>query len=258
MLSAKRALRLGHEAALVAPPDIRPDGDGTAILAPRDDRRSVSRADLRQLRREDPRSVSGRDQDLRNGRRTAASLGHEARHHVEAALAFEDAPDRGTAESEVDDVLHVGDVDAVPGHPGTVDRDLELRLVWFLLDGRVGRAIDLSEEAPRLPGQRPELPSSVPLRITARSADDPVTISVAVSMIGWVKLNVAPGIAPVSRRELVHQPGLRAARPPATVGMQVHQQLVPVGAEGIRSRVVAAGLEATVLTSGDSRIKRRI
>jgi hypothetical protein len=43
--------------------------------------------------------------------------------------------------------------------------------------------------------------SSGPLRITARSADDPVTISVAVSIIGWVKLNVAPGIAPVSRAE---------------------------------------------------------
>ncbi len=36
--------------------------------------------------------------------------------------------------------------------------------------------------------------------ITARSADDPVTISVAVSMIGWVKLNAAPGMVVVSRR----------------------------------------------------------
>ena len=36
---------------------------------------------------------------------------------------------------------------------------------------------------------------SGPLMITARSADDPVAISVEVSMIGCVKLSVAPGIA---------------------------------------------------------------
>ena len=39
---------------------------------------------------------------------------------------------------------------------------------------------------------------SGPRMITARSAEEPVPISVTVSMIGCVKLKVAPGIRPVS------------------------------------------------------------
>src|SRR5215813_9306752 len=61
---------------------------------------------------------------------------------------------------------------------------------------------------------------SGPLMITARSADEPVTISVAVSMMGWVKLKLAPGI----------------------VGVQVHEELIAVGPEGIRAGIVAASL----------------
>ena len=35
--------------------------------------------------------------------------------------------------------------------------------------------------------------------MTARSAGEPVTASVTLSMIGWVKLKKPPGIAPFSR-----------------------------------------------------------
>src|SRR5438046_1292035 len=65
---------------------------------------------------------------------------------VEAALALEDGRDAAAADSHLDDVLDVADVDAVARCGRAVDGEAELGLVGLLLDGGVGGAGYLSHE----------------------------------------------------------------------------------------------------------------
>src|SRR5262249_37534900 len=128
-----------YKAALVAAPDVRADGDLTLVLAPGDDRRSVRDPYVCELGQWHASALAHRDQDGADRRRVGTRLRREAHHDVEAPVALEDRGDRAAAERQVDDVLHVADVDAVARHLIAIHRDAKLRLVGFLLDRRVGR-----------------------------------------------------------------------------------------------------------------------
>ena len=79
--------------------------------------------------------------------------------------------------------------------------------------------------------------------ITARSAGDPVTASVTLSMIGCVRLKFAPGISARSLRgDLVHQVRLAHALGPCVVRLQRDEELVAVGAVRVGAGIVAARL----------------
>ena len=95
--------------------------------------------------------------------------------------------------------------------------------------------------------------------MTARSADDPVTISVAVSMIGWVKLNATPGMLAVSRRasSSTSSAFVRPARQ-VSYGRRSTSSSLRFGPNGSVPESFRPVWEATRLTSGDSRISRRI
>ena len=83
-----------------------------------------------------------------------------------------------------------------------------------------------SAAAPRAPASRAlwSWRRSGPLTMTARSADDPVAISVDVSMIGCVKLNEAPGCRTAGDgavhqiRSSGHAASRRTSNPAETVG----------------------------------------
>ncbi len=120
-----------------------------------------------------------------------ARLGHVAHGDVEAPLAFEHGADRLAADRQLDHVLHVAHVDAVARHGLPVDLDAQLRLVGLLLDGGVGRAGNGCGSRRASASASPRsVARSGPLMITARSAGEPVTASVTLSMIGCVKLKV--------------------------------------------------------------------
>ena len=79
--------------------------------------------------------------------------------------------------------------------------------------------------------------------MTARSADEPVAISVDVSMIGCVMLKVAPGMWLLSRCDSsLDEIALGLARRPGRIRMRLDQELVAIGAERVHARVVSAAL----------------
>jgi len=90
---------------------------------------SRSYADVRELSERHPGPVPHGDQQTADCGRIGPRLGDEARHDVEVPIALEDARDGAAADRQVDHVLHVADVDAVPCHGVAVDADAELRLV---------------------------------------------------------------------------------------------------------------------------------
>ena len=66
--------------------------------------------------------------------------------------------------------------------------------------------------------------------MTARSAAEPVTASVTLSMIGCVKLKAAPGISLVQLlAELVDQIRFAHAGRPGIVGLQRDEEFVAIG-----------------------------
>ncbi len=102
-------------------------------------------------------------------------------------------------------------------------------------------------------------PRSGPLMMTARSAEDPVTISVAVSMIGWVKLNAAPGILALSRRDS-SSTSAALVRPGDQVsyGRRSTSSSLRFGPNGSVPESLRPVWDATRLTSGDCRMRARI
>ena len=91
------------------------------------------------------------------GARVDPGLGHVADRNVEAALAFKEGADGAPADRELDDVLHVANVNAVARHLLAVNLDAQLRLITLLLNGNIGRATHIVEDLDRLVGQAPQL-----------------------------------------------------------------------------------------------------
>ena len=158
-------MRICDEPPLIAPADVRAHGDLPFVFPARNDARSAHGLDPRQLAERHARARRSRDEDSCDRGRVGTRVGDVAHRDVESTLALEQCTDRASADRELDDVLHVADVQPVPRQFGAIDGDSQLWLVRFLLNRRVGRAFDALHHVDHLPAETTK-------RREIRSADD--------------------------------------------------------------------------------------
>ena len=142
------ALRLGDEAALVAPADVGADADLPLVLPARDDAGAVGDPDLGQRAKAAPGPVRGGHQNVADPGQRAARLGHVANDDVErrspSNIVLTGRPPMASSITSCTS----RDVDAVARHFLPVDLDAELGLVGLLLDGGVGGARNARAASP--------------------------------------------------------------------------------------------------------------
>src|SRR5262249_58572903 len=105
-----------------------------------------------------------------NRDRVGPGLRRQACSDVKAAFAFKDGADRAARQGQIDNILHVADVDAIACHVQAVNADAQLGLVRLLFDGRISGTPDLPEQVEALGSQSPQ-------RLQVRATDDEGQVS---------------------------------------------------------------------------------
>jgi hypothetical protein len=116
------------------------DRNHAAVLAPSDDAGAAHELNARELIQRHPFAGLCRDENAADGARIRTRRRDVADGDVESPLAVKVRARRMSANRELDDVLHVTDVEAVARNGLAIDANPQLRLVFFLFDARISGA----------------------------------------------------------------------------------------------------------------------
>ena len=107
------------------------------------------------LRKGDLRPGSGRQQQVADLLRRVAALVVEAADYVVALAADENLRDGGPADRQLNQIGHIGDIQAILRNAIPIGDDLQLRQRWFLIDRHIHCAGDLFQEVRQAIRQMP-------------------------------------------------------------------------------------------------------
>src|SRR6516225_170934 len=113
--------------------------------------------DLRDLRERDQRTAACRHYELADGFGTVARVRGKSHGSIVAAFANEQLAHCPTANSDLDEVSDLGNVDAIARRRGAIDLDNDLWKRGLLLDCNVARARDCLQHLYNFPAEAPQL-----------------------------------------------------------------------------------------------------
>ena len=191
-------------------------------------------ADACQLRQGHATAVTGGNHHMAKRDRVGAGLRGETRGDVKAPFAFKHGTDRTPTQGQINNVLHLTDIDPVACYLQAVDAEAQLRLVSLLFDRRLSGPPDLLDQSKTVVGQGPQ-------GLQVRATDDDGQVSGRSrrdfgrginDRLGEIQRCARNGgLQPLG--QLGDEIRLPLAGLPGAIRVEIDQEFIPVGSKGI-------------------------